>query len=157
MNAATHAVVEAYLAGYRHALWLAAQRVDELDATWQPIQRPTWEQQVAKRARRPDGDEQPDFPGGLPTPPQFLGKSNEYDYTTPRPDLDWDIDTSHLRAKADRWARDVNGMRPASWDETHAWVSARVWGRIWFDLSDRTRATIRHLDPAGRATPRRAA
>jgi hypothetical protein len=39
----------AYAAGYQRALTLAAERVDELDAIWRPIRRPTYEEKVAER------------------------------------------------------------------------------------------------------------
>jgi len=35
-----------------------------------------------------------------------------------------------------------------SWPEVHRSVTASVWARIWGDLSDQTRQTIKHLDPA---------
>lgn len=38
-----------YRRGYEAALALAAERVDELDALWQPIERPSHEEQVARR------------------------------------------------------------------------------------------------------------
>jgi len=38
-----------YQAGYRRALELAAERVDELDAIWVPVQRPSYEERVASR------------------------------------------------------------------------------------------------------------
>jgi len=38
-----------YETGYQDALTLAAERVDELDAVWRPIVRPTYEQKVADR------------------------------------------------------------------------------------------------------------
>lgn len=37
-----------------------------------------------------------------------------------------------------------------SWEQVHAGCTPSVWLRIWGDLSDRTRRSIGHLDPAGR-------
>lgn len=38
-----------YEIGYAHALMLAAERVDELDAVWRPVKRRSYEEQVAAR------------------------------------------------------------------------------------------------------------
>ena len=39
----------AYELGYRCALTLAAERVDELDAIWRTVARPSYEERVARR------------------------------------------------------------------------------------------------------------
>jgi hypothetical protein len=39
----------AYETGYQHAITLAAERVDELDAIWRPVVRPTYEEKVRQR------------------------------------------------------------------------------------------------------------
>lgn len=46
------AVALAYEAGFQRAITLAAERVDELDATWRSVERPSYEERVAERVRQ---------------------------------------------------------------------------------------------------------
>lgn len=57
-----------YEAGYAQALQDAAERVDELDAIWKTVPRPSYEQKVAARAAEMAARAVTDYPGGpLPT------------------------------------------------------------------------------------------
>jgi hypothetical protein len=80
----------AFRAGYANALAAAAERVDELDALWRPIPRPSYEEKVAARiaemARHITG-------------PGWTGTDNG----ARLPSADWVPDTSRARAEADRW------------------------------------------------------
>jgi hypothetical protein len=53
----------AYETGYQHAITLAAERVDELDAIWRTVPRPTYEQNVAERVALFEHHAVTDWPG----------------------------------------------------------------------------------------------
>jgi hypothetical protein len=55
-----------YQTGYQHALILAAERRDELDAIWRPIRRPSYKEKVAGRVAGMEATAKQMFPDRTP-------------------------------------------------------------------------------------------